>query len=112
MDEQQNDDWLETRLREEMPYIDDAGFTARVVRQLPARRPRRSFRAFILLSMAVLSAAIAYVVSGDGQFVTQGLVRIASVPMPMLFLVAIVSGILVTAFGLAAALSKGRDQLS
>ena len=39
MDEQLQEDWLDRRLREEMPYIDDAGFTARVVQKLPAAGP-------------------------------------------------------------------------
>ena len=34
MDEQLQEDWLETRLREETPYIDEAGFTAQVVQKI------------------------------------------------------------------------------
>ena len=37
MDEKLQEDWLDARLRDEAPYIDDAGFTARVVQKLPAR---------------------------------------------------------------------------
>ena len=36
MDNQFQEDWLDTRLREEAPYIDDDGFTAKVIQQLPA----------------------------------------------------------------------------
>ena len=51
IDEQLQADWLDAKLRDEMPYIDDAGFTARVVQQLPARRQRsRLLRAAILLA--------------------------------------------------------------
>ena len=49
MDEQIQEDWLDARLRTEAPYIDDAGFSARVVAQLPVRRARSSLRAIILL---------------------------------------------------------------
>src|SRR5437762_1503583 len=44
------EDWLDRELREAAPYIDDDGFTVRVLQQLPA--PRRShdlLRSVILL---------------------------------------------------------------
>ena len=44
MDDQFQEDWLDTRLREEAPYIDDGGFTARVIQQLPARALRNISR--------------------------------------------------------------------
>jgi hypothetical protein len=43
------DNLLDARLRDETPYIDDAGFTARVMQQLPRRRFSWSTqRAFII----------------------------------------------------------------
>ena len=42
MAENLQDDSLDARLRDEAVYIDDAGFTARVVQQLPARRMAQS----------------------------------------------------------------------
>ena len=51
MDENLQEDWLDARLREEAAYIDDAGFTARVVQKLPARAVGYSLRAVILLGL-------------------------------------------------------------
>ena len=53
MDEKLQEDWLDARLREEAPYIDDAGFTSRVVHKLPARQVRRSYRAIIMIGITV-----------------------------------------------------------
>ena len=58
MDEQLQEDWLDRRLREEMPYIDDAGFTARVVQKLPAPVSRQSWRAVILISVTLLASVV------------------------------------------------------
>ena len=67
MNENLQEDWLDARLREEAPYIDDAGFTAKVVQRLPvSQRPRRSFRAIILLCLTLLGSAVTYAVSGGG----------------------------------------------
>jgi hypothetical protein len=112
MDEQLNDDRLDALLREEMPYIDDNGFTARVAHQLPAPRQRRSMRALILLGMTLLAAALAYVASGDGAPIAEGFTRLALMPMPLLISLALLCGLLVTAGGVAAALSKANDRIS
>ena len=53
MDEKLQEDWLDARLRDEAPYIDDAGFSSRVIAQLPARRSRNSLRSVILLAVTV-----------------------------------------------------------
>jgi hypothetical protein len=111
MDQKLNDDWLDERLRDEAAYIDDAGFTANVLRQLPAARQRRSIRAVILLGISVLAAAITYVVSGDGWIIMADIGRLAAMPMPSLVLLAIACGILVTAGGVVAALSKTSDRM-
>ena len=60
MDDQFQEDWLETRLCEEATYIDDAGFTALVVRQLPAQRAAR-----ITPTVVALRAMAADVVTGE-----------------------------------------------
>lgn len=55
-------DWLDAKLRDEMPYIDDAGFTARVAQRLPQpRRASRKLRAAILLVSVFVASAIAYI---------------------------------------------------
>jgi hypothetical protein len=110
MDDTRQDDGLDRQLREATPYIDDDGFTKRVVAKLPApRQPRRSSRAIILLGLTVLGSLIAYIVSDGGRFVTNELIRLATLPMWWVLLGALVSGALVTAIGLAAALSKSRE---
>ena len=112
MDEQIEEDWLDARLRSEAPYIDDAGFSARVVAQLPVRRARRSLRAIILLAATILASAIAYVVSDDGRFVVEAFARLEKLPLSMLALLAFVCGLLVTAIGSFAAVAKTHEQQS
>ncbi len=81
MDEQLQEDWLDTRLREEAPYIDDAGFTAQVVRKMPARRAARlSFRGMILLCLTLLASALTYALSGGGRFVETTFHYVADIP--------------------------------
>jgi hypothetical protein len=110
MDEASQEDWLDRQLREATPYIDDDGFTKCVVAKLPApRQPRRSSRAIILLGLTVLGSVIAYIVSDGGRFVTNELMRLATFSIWWVLLAALASGALVTAIGLAAALSKSRE---
>ena len=109
MEQVNQEDWLDRQLREAAPYIDDDGFTARVLQQLPP--PRRShdlLRAAILLGMTFLASALAYVVSGGGRFVTIGIERLASLPVLWVFVLALASGLVISAVGATAALSKGR----
>ena len=49
-----DDETLDRQLREAAPYIDDDGFTARVMARLPAaQREPRWLRAMILLGLAI-----------------------------------------------------------
>lgn len=101
---------LDRELRECAPYIDDAGFTATVVQRLPARRrSRSSLRGVIIFGMTVLASVIAYVLSDGGRFVTEALIRLASLPMLWILLLALGSGMLVAAGGIVAAISKNRE---
>ena len=110
MDEQRQEDWLDRQLREAVSYIDDEGFTAQVLKRLPARRPgRRPLRAVILLGVTVLASAIAYFISGGGRFVSLNIERLAMLPVLWLFAIALGSGLLVTTLGLFAAISKTSD---
>ena len=110
MNETSQEDWLDRQLREATPYIDDDGFTKHVMVKLPApRQPRRSSRAIILLGLTVLGSLIAYIVSDGGRFVTNELMRLATFSIWWVLLAALASGALVTAIGLAAALSKSRE---
>jgi hypothetical protein len=103
------EDWLDRQLREAAPYIDDDGFTARVLQQLPPpRRGHDLLRAAILLGMTFLASALAYVVSGGGRFVTTSIERLASLPVLWVFVLALASGLVISAVGATAALSKVR----
>ena len=109
MDEQLKEDWLERRLREEMPYIDDAGFTARVVQKLPAPSSRHSLRALILLSITLLASVVTYLASDGGRFLIVAAYRFASMPLIFISLVAICATLIATAVGASAALAQARD---
>lgn len=110
MDELEQLDPLDRQLRDTAPYIDDNGFTARVLAQLPApHRERFSLRVTILLGITMLSCFLAYVLSGGGRFVTTDIEKVMSVPMQWLLAVALVSGVLVTTGGIFAAVFTTRQ---
>jgi hypothetical protein len=103
------EDWLDQQLREAAPYIEDEGFTARVLQQLPPpRRGHDLMRAAILLGMTFLASVLAYVVSDGGRFVSVTLERLAALPVLWVFTLALASGLVVAAAGAVAAIS--RDQ--
>jgi hypothetical protein len=103
------EDWLDRELREAAPYIDDEGFTARVLQQLPApRRGHDLLRAAILLGMTFLASVLAYVVSGGGRFVNVTIERLAALPALWVFALALASGLVITALGATAAVSRDR----
>jgi hypothetical protein len=106
MNENLQEDWLDARLRDEAAYLDDGGFTAGVVQKLPARRVRHSLRAVILLGVTLVASAIAYLLSGGGWFIAEGVTRFALLPLPVIWLSAAGATVLVMAGGLAAAMSK------
>ncbi|HEY2568445.1 MAG TPA: hypothetical protein VGI25_03910 [Candidatus Udaeobacter sp.] len=102
------EDWLDRELREAAPYIDDEGFTARVLQQLPSpRRSRDLLRAAILLGMTFFASAVAYVVSGGGRFVSVTIERLAALPALWVLVLALASGIVIAVGGAVAAISKG-----
>jgi hypothetical protein len=103
------DDWLDQQLREAAPYIDDDGFTARVLQQLPLRRSSRDLlRGAIILGMTLLASILAYVVSGGGRFVGVTLERLATLPALWVLVLALASGLVIAGVGAAAAVSKSR----
>jgi hypothetical protein len=107
------EDWLDRELREAAPYIDDEGFTARVLQQLPPpRRDHDLLRAAILLGMAFLASLLAYVVSGGGRFVGVTLERLAALPALWVFGLALSSGMVIAAAGATAAISRSRASLT
>ena len=107
------EDWLDRELREAAPYIDDEGFTAQVLQELPPPRRRRDLlRAIILLGMTFLASVLAYVVSGGGRFVSETLERLAALPALWVFVLALASGLVIAAAGATAAISGSRASLT
>ena len=102
-------DWLDRQLREAAPYIDDAGFTQRVLQSLPAPRPRlQMMRASILFGVTLLASVIVYFLSGQGQFVGEGVMRLARLSPIMLLSVSLgFFGLIMTGGIVAAAKSGG-----
>ena len=111
MDENLQEDWIDARLRDDVPYIDDGGFTARVVQKLPAQRVRHSLRAVILLGVTLAASAIAYLLSGGESFIAEGVARFALLPLPVIWLCAAGATVLVMAGGLAAVMSRAGGRL-
>jgi hypothetical protein len=110
MDQLEQEDWLDRNLREAAPYIDDGGFTARVLEQLPPTRKRHQFlRATILLVSSILASALSFVLSGNARFIAAGVERFATLPMIWIFGVAAAAGAIITSAGLAAAIYKTRE---
>lgn len=108
MDETPGMDWLDRQLREATPYIDDGGFTRRVLQNLPAPRPRlQLLRASVLFGMTLLASLIAYFLSGEGRFVPVSMMRLASVSPVILFAVTAGVGALILTGSLVAAAKSG-----
>jgi hypothetical protein len=100
-------DPLDRQLREAQPYIDDNGFTTRVLSKVPApRRRRNAFRLVVLPLLALLGSASAYVLSGGGEFLTINVVRLASLPTLWLLGVAFGIGLVMTITALFAGLTR------
>jgi len=106
MAENLQEDWLDARLRDDAAYIDDAGFTTRVVKKLPSRPIRNWLRGGILLGLTVLAGVIVYLLSGGGWFLAEGMTRIVMLPLPLILVCAAAVTLLVMAGGLVAAISK------
>ena len=103
-----DDETLDRQLRDAAPYIDDGGFTARVLANLPAARRRPSqLRAIILISLTLVGCAIAYLLSGGGRFlVSEGVMELSSFPVWMLFVFAFGCGLVVGAVAVIFAIRK------
>src|SRR5205823_13930231 len=100
----------DARWRDETFYIEDAGFTAPVIKQLPRHRVSgRSLRSFIILAATILSAVVAYFASGGGMFVHDAFARISGLQQLQLFLVIVGCGIAMTIARLWVALAR-RDE--
>jgi hypothetical protein len=111
MEEKVQEDWLDARLRDEAAYIDDAGFTSRIVQKLPVRQVRRSYRAAILLAVTIAASVVTYFLAGGSWFIAERVTLFAMMPVTMIWLSAAVATVVVMAGGLAMALSKTRSRL-
>ena len=101
------DDWLDRKLQEAAPYIEDDGFTARVLQMLPQPMQRIEFlRSFILVAMSALASALTYVLSDGGRFILVEMFRLTTIPTIWVVAFALASGMLVMAGGIFAAMYK------
>ena len=110
MDEKVQEDWLDARLRDEAPYIDDAGFTSQVVQKLPARHVRRSSRAFILLGLTLAACIAAFWFAGGTSLAFEAYANVAMMPVMRMLVFAAAIGVLVTGGCLAVAVSRLRGR--
>jgi hypothetical protein len=107
MNEEMEQDWLDRKLQEAVSYIEDDGFTARVLRQLPVPQVRWQFlRPLILIISSAFASALTYVLSDGGRFIIVEMFRVTTIPTVWVVVFALASGMLVMAGGIVAAMSK------
>ena len=100
-------DWLDKKLQEAAPYIEDDGFTARILQRLPRPQPRLEFlRPLILVAASALASALTYVLSDGGRFIIVEMFKVTTIPTVWVVAFALASGMLVMAGGILAAMSK------
>lgn len=100
-----DDETLDRQLRDAVPYINDDGFTARVIARLPAaQREPQWLRAMIVLGLALLGTGVAYLLSGG--VIRQGLIQMADFPIWLLLIFAFGCGLVVGAFAVIFAIRK------
>ena len=102
-----DDETLDRQLREAVPYVDDDGFTVRVMANVPAApREPRWLRAMVLIGLALLGSGVAYLLSGGGRVVRQGMIQMADFPIWLLLVFAFGCGLVVGAFAVIFAIRK------
>lgn len=105
------DEQLDRELREAVPYIDDAGFTSRVLKQLPRESAPARLRGAILISATLVATVLAYFLSSGARFMTVYLVQLSDLPVLWLLALALTAGLFVAGLGAAAALFKQRESV-
>ena len=110
MDDKLQEDWLDARLRDDAPYLDDAGFTSRVVQKLPARQVRRSYRMFILFGLTLVACFAAFWLAGGTNILFDAFTNVAMMPVMWMWVCAAGAAFLVMAGGVAAAMSRSRGR--
>jgi len=83
MNEHPDNDPFDALLREEPDYIEDHGFTARVMAALPARRPLGWLRPVLILGATVLSLALMVWWLVDGGLAAPGLSALDFLAFPL-----------------------------
>lgn len=110
MDEQLQEDWLDARLRDESSYIDDAGFTAQVMQQLPPRRRHSaSLRALILCGVTLVACIIAYFVTGRGAVLANAAEFLVAMPFVTVCAIAGSCAFFVMVLGLSLVFARERE---
>src|SRR5438477_8392794 len=71
-----NNDWLDDALQHEDRYLDDAGFTARVVAALPTRRKRAWLRPLIISATSAAGLALALWLLPSENYLVAGFVQL------------------------------------
>jgi hypothetical protein len=90
-----------------VPYIEDDGFTARVLQMLPQPVRRTEFLcSFILVAMSAFASALTYVLSDGGRFILVEMFRLTTIPTLWVVVFALASGMLVMAGGIFAAMYR------
>jgi hypothetical protein len=110
MEEMLQEDSLDARLRDEASYLDDAGFTSRVLQKLPARRVRRSYRALILIGITLVACLVAFRLSGGSGLFFEGVTYVTMMPVTVMWLCVGAVAALVMAGSLAATYSRLRGR--
>ena len=101
-----DDETLDRQLLEAAPYINDDGFTARVMARLPVtRREPQWLRAMIIVGLALLGTGVAYIIGG-GHVVREGIIQFANFPIWLLLVFAFGCGLVVGAFAVIFAIRK------
>jgi anti-sigma factor RsiW len=96
----------------EAAYVDDDGFTARVMKELPRQRmPLATQRSVIILLAAILSVVVAYVASGGGEFITTVYASLVMWRPAQLMMLVLAVGLTTTICALGAAFTRLRESL-
>ena len=103
------DEELDRQLRDAVPYIDDAAFTAKVLRQLPVQHAPARVRGLILIATTILASVLAYSLSGGGRFLTKFAFRLSDTPMTYLLALTLTLGLVIAGLGIAAAVFNNRE---
>jgi hypothetical protein len=105
-----SDDALDRQLRDALPYVDDSGFTARVLSRLPVQRhANQSLRSAILIGLTLLGSALAYILSDSGRFIVVNLVKLSNLSPLLVITLTVAVGVLAVSGALVTAVAKLRE---